>query len=577
MAFSVGIDLGTTNTVVSTARRGINSNIEVLTESIDQIVNEEWGDMESSTLLPSVLYVNNSLHNVGLIAKEMKGQTSNRVIFNSKNYMGESDYRWEIDDKEYTPELVASYFLSAVRKHLMQKYKDEESINTAVITVPASFNIDQRNATTTAAKIAGFNGDITLISEPTAAILDFINEQSKIEDCDKFIDLKDFKNILVFDLGGGTCDVAVLKVKIKGKDIYVEEVAVSPHTLIGGANFDAYAVEGIIKDFEKENNISLTKELDKEDMKKLKRMLVVYLEKAKIFFSGKYFQYNDGNTDLKEVEKEISRLIGIPNVINGKPFKLNLTMERYNQYISSLLNKESKENIIAPIDATLRSSNLCIDEIDYVFCVGGMTKYPAVWNTISQYFSKEPLKFTDSMESVSRGASIYHYYNIINIVNYKKIENDISVEENTINEGNNVIDITSTLPQTIYLNVKNGFPIPLIEAKSKAGEPIIHEDLIKVSSEIGIALELYAGSSIFDPDLKRLENVNLNFPVGVKVGSPVALKLEWTRKGILMFEAWIKDNPEIKINLTLEGNQILDEEIDEVKKEYGVAEVGGIM
>ena len=63
----------------------------------------------------------------------------------------------------------------------------------------------------------------------------------------------------------------------------------------------------------------------------------------------------------------------------------------------------------------------------------------------------------------------------------------------------------------------------------------------------------------------------------MKVGSPVALKLEWTRKGILMFEAWIKDNPEIKINLTLEGNQILDEEIDEVKKEYGVAEVGGIM
>ena len=89
--------------------------------------------------------------------------------------------------------------------------------------------------------------------------------------------------------------------------------------------------------------------------------------------------------------------------------------------------------------------------------------------------------------------------------------------------------------------------------------------------------DLYAGSSIFDPDLKRLKNVNLNFPVGVKVGSSVALKLEWTRKGILMFEAWIKDNPEIKINVTLEGSQILDEEIDEVKKEYGVAEVGGIM
>lgn len=254
MAFSVGIDLGTTNTVVSTARRGISSNIEVTTEAIDQIVNEEWGDIESSTLLPSVLYVNNGLHNVGLMAREMKGQSSNRVIFSSKNYMGENDYKWEIDDKEYSPEIVASYFLSAVRKHLLQKYRDEESIDSAVITVPASFNIDQRNATKTAAKLAGFNGDIILISEPTAAVLDFINEQSKLQDCDKFIDLNDYKNILVFDLGGGTCDVSVLQVKINGKNIYVEEVAVSPHTLIGGANFEAYAVEGIIKDFEKQNN-----------------------------------------------------------------------------------------------------------------------------------------------------------------------------------------------------------------------------------------------------------------------------------------------------------------------------------
>ena len=251
MAFSVGIDLGTTNTVVSTARRGINSNVEVLTEAIDQVINEEWGEIQSSTLLPSVLYVNNGLHNVGLMAKEMKGQSANRVIFNSKNYIGESDYRWKIDDKEYSPEKVASYFLSAVRKHLKQKYREDESIESAVITVPASFNIDQRNSTKTAAKLAGFKGDITLISEPTAAILDFINEQSKLQDNDKFIELNDFKNVLVFDLGGGTCDVAVLRIKINGKEIYVEEVAVSPHTLIGGANFDAYAVEGIIKDFEK--------------------------------------------------------------------------------------------------------------------------------------------------------------------------------------------------------------------------------------------------------------------------------------------------------------------------------------
>ena len=570
MAFSVGIDLGTTNTVVSTARRGISSNIEVTTEAIDQIVNEEWGDIESSTLLPSVLYVNNGLHNVGLMAREMKGQSSNRVIFSSENYMGENDYKWEIDDKEYSPEIVASYFLSAVRKHLLQKYRDEESIDSAVITVPASFNIDQRNATKTAAKLAGFNGDIILISEPTAAVLDFINEQSKLQDCDKFIDLNDYKNILVFDLGGGTCDVSVLQVKINGKNIYVEEVAVSPHTLIGGANFEAYAVEGIIKDFEKQNNISLIKELDTESYRKLKSMLSVYLEKAKIFFAGKYLQFNDGVRDIENIENVLSRLIGIPNVVNGKPFRFDLTMKRYNEYISTLLTKESKENIFAPIESTLRSSNLKSSEIDYVFCVGGMTKYPAVWNAISNYFGKEPLKFTDSMESVSRGAAIYHHYNV-------KEKPSTEPPEDSGDVGTVIEDVTPTLPQTIYLNVKDGFPVPLIEAKTKAGTPVIHEDFIEVTSEVGVSLELYAGMSFFDPDLKRLENVKLNFPVGVSAGTNISLKLEYTQKGILLFEAWIKDRPEIKINLTLEGSQLEDEDIEKLNKEYKFDDVRGVI
>ena len=202
MAFSVGIDLGTTNTVVSIASRGINSNIEVLTESINQL--NQNGFPEESSLLPSVLYVDNGEHMVGAYAYAMKGQNLKRVIFNSKNYMGESSYKWDIDGKEYSPELVASFFLSAIRNHLKDKYNGNESIESAVITVPASFNIDQRNATKNAAVLSGFKGEIILISEPTAAILDFINEQSKILNEDKILELSDFKKVLVFDLGGGT-------------------------------------------------------------------------------------------------------------------------------------------------------------------------------------------------------------------------------------------------------------------------------------------------------------------------------------------------------------------------------------
>ena len=511
---------------------------------------------------------------VGLMAKAMKGQSNNKVIFNSKNYMGMNNYKWNIDSKEYSPEIVASYFLSAVRKHLIQKYKDEESLKSAVITVPASFNLDQRNATKNAARLAGFNEDITLISEPTSAILDFINEQSKIQDSDKVFDLSDFKNILVFDLGGGTCDVAILKIKITGSEVYVKEISVSEHTLIGGTNFDSYAVEGILKDFEKENNISLDSELDESTLKNLKRKLIVQLEKAKIFFSTKYFQYNDGLRDIKDIEKTISLPIQVPKIINGNPFKMLLTMEKYNQYISTLLSDGKNENIITTINSTLESANFDKKDIDYIFCVGGMTKYPTVWNAITNYFEKEPLKFTDSMESVSRGAAIYHHYNINLITednNLIKNNNDnidnISVERK--------IDITPTLPQTVFLNVKNDFPFPIINAKTEAGTPIILDDLIEVTSETGLSLELYSGMSRFDPNLKKLDNINLEFPVGIKVGTKVSLKIEYTKKCNLLFEASVKDRPDIKINLKIEGSQLDDSEITNLNQKYNINDVRG--
>lgn len=562
MAFSVGIDLGTTNTVVSTARRGVNGSIEVITEKIPQI-GEDGYSLETDTLIPSVLYVNDGEHNVGKIAKAMKGQNTSRVISNSKNFMGLSDYYWKIDQKEYSPELVASYFLSAARKYLLDNYNKEEQLKTAVITVPASFNIDQRNATKMAAKLAGFDGDITLISEPTAAILDFINEQSKLADEDKYLDFSDYKSVLVFDLGGGTCDVAVLRIKIQGREIYVEEVSVSPHTLLGGTDFDAYAVEGVIKDFSKENNINLTSEISNEALKELKDKLLTAMEKTKMYFVSRYFAKKNQN-ESEEIDLEtIQFTIQIPQAIKDKPFKYTLTMKKYDRYIKALLDSSSEKNIISPIEDTLRSCNMDKNHIDYVFCVGGMTKYPEVIKSVNEFFEKESIKFMDSMESVSRGAAIYHHYDIKEVTSEK-------------NEDKTLIDIIPTLPQTVFLNVKNNFPKALIEAKTKANTPVIYEDLIEISSQVGVVLELYTGKSQFDPNMQRLNNIKINFPYGVELGSKISLKLEYTQKGILNFEAWIKDHPEINTKITLEGTQMDDSEINEFKEKYKIEDVKGV-
>lgn len=573
MAFSIGIDLGTTNTVVSTGRRSLNGGVEVLTEKLPQY-SEDGRKLVQEPLLPSFLYVDKDDHHVGILAKAMKTQFKNNVISSSKNFIGHRDYKWKIEGREYTPELVASYFLSAIRNYLKDKYGDEEQLDSAVITVPASFDIDQRNSTRTAAKLAGFNGEITLISEPTSAILDFINEQSKLCDEDKFIDLSDYKKVLVFDLGGGTCDVAILEIKVSGTEVYVEEIGVSPHTLIGGTNFDAYAVDGIIKDFENENKIKLRDVLSKEELSYLKAKLLITMEDIKVYFSSRYTMKNPSTDEEDKLIESINLNVTEAEVINGKPFKYNLTMKRYNEYIKPLLSLENKKgNIIEPIRETLNKCGIKAEDIDYVFCVGGMTRYPMVWNTISEFFGKEPLKFSDTMESVSRGASIYHHYDVIE----RKIIGKIKKNNLDAESENKDIFVTPKLPETVFLNVKNGFPIPIIEANTKAGTPILIEDLLKVTSETELLLELFSGRSPFDPHLKKQESIRLEFPHAIKQGSSIVLKLEYTTNSILIFEAWLKDNPDIKINVSLEKSQFTEEEIQEHQERFGIKNVKGVV
>ena len=188
-----------------------------------------------------------------------------------------------------------------------------------------------------------------------------------------------------------------------------------------------------------------------------------------------------------------------------------------------------------------------------------MTKYPKVEDRIKEYFGKAPLKLADSMQSVSRGASIYHYYDIENI----KSETEYTV--------------IPKLPQTIYLNVRNGFPIALIEANTKAGTPVVHENLIEVTSETGVSLELYAGMKFYDPQLKKLQNLHLDFPQGIKVGSKISLKLEYTEKGMLLFEAWVEGREDISIDTSIEGLELKDEEIKNIDAGFGISEVRGLL
>ena len=556
MDFYLGIDLGTTNTSVSIARDGSSGAIEVETLRIPQIA-EDGITFTEKQLLPSVLYREGTDIHVGEFAKAIKKQSSTKVISNSKNYMGE-EVKLKTNGKEYLPEEVAACILKHIKENISYG-----KVNSAVITVPASFDMDQKNATRRAAALAGFDeAEIILISEPTAAILDFINEQRKYTDCAKLIDFSKGKNILVFDLGGGTCDVAILQVKMSGDKVDVKEVAVSEHTLVGGTNFDMYAVKGVIDSFNKRNGINLEKELSKENYEDLEYALSIRCEEAKMFFSGRYHQCKETKDYEKRVETVRNYPISIPNIIDGKPFKYDLKMREYNKFISPLLRESDKgvNNIIKPILDTIKASKLNIDEIDSVFCAGGMTVYPAVGETLKNLFDKEPLSSLDRMLSISRGAAVYHKYKV-NLQEVKKFSK------------NSNMDVLPSMPQSLFLNVADDFPICLIEKGTRAGVPIIQENIIRVTSETKVELELYGGRSLFDPHLKKLHSAILKFPVGIQRGTGITLKLEYTDKGVLNFEAWITDNKEIKVEVTLDKSSLSKQELIEKRKEIGLVNI----
>lgn len=556
MDFYLGIDLGTTNSSVSIARDGSLGTIEVETLRIPQIA-EDGITFTEKQLLPSVLYREGSEVHVGEYAKAIKKQSSTKTISNSKNYMGE-EVKLKTNGVEYLPEEVAACILKHIKENISYG-----KVTSAVITVPASFDMDQKNATRRAAVLAGFDeSEIILISEPTAAILDFINEQRKYTDNAKLIDFSKGKNVLVFDLGGGTCDVAILSVKMTGDKVDVKEVAVSEHTLVGGTNFDMYAVKGVIDSYNKKNGINLEKELSVEQYEDLEYALSIRCEEAKMFFSGRYHQCKDTIDYEKRVESVRNYPISIPNIIDGMPFKYDFKMKDYNKFISPLLRENDKgvKNIIRPILDTIKASKLSMEEIDCVFCAGGMTVYPAVGEVLKNLFGKEPLSSLDKMLSISRGAAVYHKYR----VNHNEIKK---------HSKNSNMDILPTMPQSVFLNVADDLPICLIEKGTRAGEPIIQENIIKVNSETSVELELYAGRSLYDPHLKKLHNAVLKFPMGIQRGAGITLKLEYTDKGVLNFEAWLTDNREIKLEVALDKSSLSKSELTQKRKEIGLINI----
>ena len=348
MAKVIGIDLGTTNSVVAVMEGGEPT---VITNS------------EGSRLTPSVVgFSKTGERLVGELAKRQAISNPENTVASIKRHMGES-YTVKIEGKDYTPQEISAMILQKLKEDA-ESYLGEK-VTQAVITVPAYFSDSQRQATKDAGKIAGLDV-LRIINEPTAAALAY------------GLDKGGEGKILVFDLGGGTFDVSILEL---GDGVF-EVKATNGNTHLGGDDFDNAVMNWLVEEFKKQTGIDLSQ--DKMAEQRLKDAA----EKAKIELST----VMSTNINLPFITADAS---------GPKHMDLTLTRAKFNELTSDLVHATME-----PTRQAIKDSGLSIDEIDKIILVGGSSRIPAVQEAIKNILGKDPDKGINPDECVAIGAAI---------------------------------------------------------------------------------------------------------------------------------------------------------------------------
>ncbi len=348
MAKTIGIDLGTTNSVVAVMEGGKPTVI---------------ANAEGSRTTPSIVgFSKTGERLVGQLAKRQAIVNPDKTIVSIKRHMGEN-YKVNIDGKDYTPQEISSMILRKLADDA-SNYLGEK-VTSAVITVPAYFNDAQRQATKDAGKIAGLDV-LRIVNEPTAAALAYGLEKEKAE------------KVLVFDLGGGTFDVSVLEI---GDGVH-EVLSTSGDTHLGGDDFDQKVMDWICEEFKKQEGIDLTG--DKQAMQRVKEAA----EKAKCELSSVF----ETNINLPFITADA----------NGpKHLDLNLTRAKFEELSFDLLERCKK-----PVEQAISDAGISKSEINEVVLVGGSSRIPAVQKLVKDYTGKEPNQSVNPDEVVAVGAAV---------------------------------------------------------------------------------------------------------------------------------------------------------------------------
>ena len=348
MSKIIGIDLGTTNSCVAVMEGGKPVVIP---------------NQEGSRTTPSVVaFTKTGERLVGESAKRQAVTNADRTISSIKRHMG-TDYRVNIDGKNYTPQEISAMILQKLKADA-EAYLGEK-VSEAVITVPAYFNDAQRQATKDAGKIAGLDVK-RIINEPTAAALAYGLDNEKEQ------------KIMVYDLGGGTFDVSIIEIG----DGVIEVLSTAGNNRLGGDDFDQKITDYMLADFKAKEGVDLS--TDKMALQRLKEAA----EKAK-----------------KELSSATTTNINLPFITataeGPKHFDMNLTRAKFDELTHDLVEKTAE-----PVTRALSDAGITAAELGQVLLVGGSTRIPAVQEEVKRLTGKEPSKSLNPDECVALGASV---------------------------------------------------------------------------------------------------------------------------------------------------------------------------
>ena len=490
MAKIIGIDLGTTNSEVAVMEGGKPTIIK---------------SAEGQPYFPSIVAMTKDGERlVGEPAKRQAVTNTEGTVHRVKRKMGTGE-KIKLLDKTYSPEQISAFILQKIKKDA-EDYIGE-TVTDAVITVPAYFDDDQRQATKDAGKIAGLNVK-RIINEPTAASLAY------------GLDKKGDHTIAVYDFGGGTFDITLMEV---GEGVF-EVLSTNGDTQLGGSDMDEALVEFMAAEFKKEHNVDL-----KKDTKALQRL------------------YEAAEEAKKELSSKKQTDINLPyvTVIDNEPkhLEMKITRAKFEELIRPLVEKTEK-----PCKQALEDAKLKPSDIDHIVLVGGTTRIPYVQQHVEKIFGRKPKRNVDPMECVAIGAAIQG-----------------GVLSGDVDRDIVLLDVT---PLTLSIETLGGVATPLIERNTTVPAKKSKIFSTAADNQTSVDIHVLQGERPMASDNKSLGRFHLDGIPPAPRGIPqIEVTFDIDADGILNVTAKDKGTgKEQSIRIT-GSTKLSDDEIEKMKKD----------